>query len=172
MVKSQGEAGLFGRWGHPMGVTGAEVTSWAQAQTAPVPSPKVVVRKVHIAVPGPRKPVGGAVTTQRVGISSAWDRPCPQPSPHSARPLLPIHVTHFPWQNANGEGACHPPFSGQKMDVRLFSEYTTNCSLIDCLLCIVSYAPALSALRFPARGVARQGIVVFILQMRKPSSEI
>lgn len=149
---------------------GAEVASWAQTQTSPVPAPRLWLGKWHTAVPGPRKPVTASghpeswhfllqVSFPLRGVSQTPDLP------HSALPLWPTHAIHFPGQNASSEMGWPPSFSGQKMGSRLFSEYRTA------LLSIVRYVPIPSALTFPARCVTRQGIVTFILQMRKPSPE-
>lgn len=148
---------------------GAEVASWAQTHTSPVPSPKVVVRKVAHSSARAQKACHGQWPPRELAfppkglISSAWSLLNPR-SP-SALPLLPTHTIHFPGQNANSELGHHPLFSGQKMDSRLSSEYRTA------LLLIVHYVPVPSALTFPARRVTRRGIVMFTLQTRKSSPE-
>lgn len=121
-------------------------------------------------MPGPRKPVMASdhpeswhfllkASFPPRGVSYTPDLP------HSALPLLPAHAIHFPGPNSNSGLGSLPPFSGQKMDSGLLSEDRTA------LLLIVHYVPIPSALTFPARRVTRQGIVMFILQTRKPSPE-
>lgn len=93
------------------------------------------------------------------------ESPTPQTSPTLLSLFCQLMPFIFQGQMPTVNWARHPPFSGQKMDSGLLSEYRIA------LLLIVHYVPIPSALIFPARRVTRQGIVMFVLQTRKPSPE-
>lgn len=134
----------------------------------PGPSPKAVVRKV---VPGRARaqkacqgqwPPGDLASPPTRSRFPSTRSPTPPTSTHLLSPFPPTHVTHFPVHDANSE-LCVPPL--QNMDSRLFSEDRAI------LLLIVPYFPVLSPSAFPARRLATQGTVAFILQTEKPISE-
>lgn len=119
-------------------------------------------------MPGPRKPVrvSGHPETWHLlqqGLASpARGLPHPQPQPTCSPLFHQLMSLIFPVHDANSE-LCVPPL--QNMDSRLFSEDRAI------LLLIVPYFPVLSPSAFPARRLATQGTVAFILQTEKPISE-
>lgn len=139
---------------------------------SPVPSPKAVVRKAAHSCARAQKACQGqwpprelAVPPKRSHFLSMGSPQPPDLTPLCSPLFCQLLSLLFQGKMPTVSCGCHPPFFGQQMDSKLFSEYRTA------LLLTVRYVPVLSALPFPARGVTRQRVAMFSLQMREPSSE-
>lgn len=113
---------------------------------------------------GPER-LPGSVATQRLDISPQKRSPKPPTSPDSLSLFCQLLSLIFQCEIPTVNCPLCSPFPGQKKDLRLFCEHRAILSLI------VHYFPVLSPFAFPARRLARQGTVVFVLQMKKPISE-